>query len=335
MVNSRIVWNIFYKGVPLPKTLNALMKHLRSSGININGSSQKRKLKNMGYYHGYKGLRFVKTAENKLPLSNFSEVVALHDFDMQLKSLLYPRMMLVEGALKNYTLEAVLTDANSNNFEVIWQRSLTDYKSKTGKSYREAWGKRQRLRNEIDGAIYRNHNNRDVIRHFRDTDKEIPIWAIFEVITLGNFGSFYDCLAKRVQTAITKDIGMPTNLESELYLKNIIFALKDLRNAIAHNGFVLDARFKSGSINSGVSRLLQQETGITGINFDDITDYVVLLTYLMRCMGFSKTECRQFLAAYETTLERFRSELPFNIYSKLVRTNAKNKLAYLRTYIRK
>lgn len=39
----------------MPKTLNSLMKHLRESGIAIGGSSQKRKLKNIGYYHGYKG----------------------------------------------------------------------------------------------------------------------------------------------------------------------------------------------------------------------------------------------------------------------------------------
>lgn len=30
------------------------MKHLRDSGIDINGSGQKRRLKNIGYYHGYK-----------------------------------------------------------------------------------------------------------------------------------------------------------------------------------------------------------------------------------------------------------------------------------------
>lgn len=36
-------------------TINALMKHLRSSGIKISGSSQKRKLRKIGYYHSYKG----------------------------------------------------------------------------------------------------------------------------------------------------------------------------------------------------------------------------------------------------------------------------------------
>lgn len=56
--------------------------------------------------------------------------------------------------------------------------------------------------------------SRNVIGHFRDADKDIPIWAIFEVVTLGNFGSFYERLDRRVKTVIVRDIGMPFNLDS-------------------------------------------------------------------------------------------------------------------------
>lgn len=316
----------------MPKTLNSLMKHLRDSGIDINGSGQKRRLKNIGYYHGYKGYRFARTASNKLPLTDFSQVVALYDFDTQLKTLFYSRVMAIETALKNYTLEAVLRDARSEAFEDIWRTSLTDYRSCSGRSYREAWERRQRLRSEIDSIIF-DYRKRPVIGHFRDADKDTPIWAIFEVMTLGNFGAFYDCLDRRVKTAIVRDLGMPTNLESELRLKDIIFALKDFRNAIAHNGVIVDVRFKSGSINTGVAQLLKQETGVGKIDFTDITDYVILLVYLMRCMGFTKTECKQLVAGYESILEKYRAELPFIIYSKLIKTSAHGKLTALRQFV--
>lgn len=308
------------------------MKHLRDSGIDINGSGQKRRLKNIGYYHGYKGYRFARTASNKLPLTDFSQVVALYDFDTQLKTLFYSRVMAIETALKNYTLEAVLRDARSEAFEDIWRTSLTDYRSCSGRSYREAWERRQRLRSEIDSIIF-DYRKRPVIGHFRDADKDTPIWAIFEVMTLGNFGAFYDCLDRRVKTAIVRDLGMPTNLESELRLKDIIFALKDFRNAIAHNGVIVDVRFKSGSINTGMAQLLKQETGVGKIDFTDITDYVILLVYLMRCMGFTKTECKQLVAGYESILEKYRAELPFIIYSKLIKTSAHGKLTALRQFV--
>ena len=308
------------------------MKHLRDSGIDINGSGQKRRLKNIGYYHGYKGYRFAGTASNKLPLTDFSQVIALYDFDTQLKTLFYSRVMAIETALKNYTLEAALRDARSEAFEDIWRTSLTDYRSCSGRSYREAWERRQRLRSEIDGIIF-DYRKRPVIGHFRDADKDTPIWAIFEVMTLGNFGAFYNCLDRRVKTAIVRDLGMPTNLESELRLKDIIFALKDFRNAIAHNGVIVDVRFKSGSINTGVAQLLKQETGVGKIDFTDITDYVILLVYLMRCMGFTKTECKQLVAGYESILEKYRAELPFIIYSKLIKTSAHGKLTALRQFV--
>ena len=316
----------------MPKTLNSLMKHLRDSGIDISGSTQKRRLKNIGYYHGYKGYRFAGRATNRLPLTDFSQVAALYDFDTQLKALFYPRVMSIETALKNYTLEAVIKDAKSGVFEDIWRRSLTDYRSYSGRAYKSAWDRRQRLRSEIDGIIY-GHRGRDVIGHFRDADKDIPIWAIFEVMTLGNFGAFYDCLDRRVKTEIVRDLGMPFNLDSELRLKEIIYALKDFRNAIAHNGVVLDVRFQTGAVNTGVSQLIKQEMGVGKVDFTDITDYVILLVYLMRRMGFTKTECKQLITGYETTTERYRAELPINVYSKLIKTSARGKLAAARKYV--
>lgn len=51
-------------------------------------------------------------------------------------------------------------------------------------------------------------------------------------MTLGNFGSFYARLDKRVKTSVVNDLSMPTNLESEKRLGDIIYALKDLRNAV-------------------------------------------------------------------------------------------------------
>lgn len=44
------------------KKTNALMRHLRDSGISIQGSKQKRQLINTGYFHGYKGYRFFGNA---------------------------------------------------------------------------------------------------------------------------------------------------------------------------------------------------------------------------------------------------------------------------------
>lgn len=72
------------------------------------------------------------------------------------------------------------------------------------------------------------------------------------MITPGTFGAFYKCLDSRVKQAIVQELNMPSNFNSDSLLGDIIFTLKDLRNAVAHNGIVVDVRFKSNSVNQGI-----------------------------------------------------------------------------------
>lgn len=83
------------------KSIDSLMRYLRDKhNINISGSGYKRKLRNIGYYHGYKGYRYINTPSQAIPYTDFSQVVAVNEFDMQLKSLFYPQIMFIETALK-------------------------------------------------------------------------------------------------------------------------------------------------------------------------------------------------------------------------------------------
>ena len=71
------------------KKTDALMRHLRDSGIAISGGKQKRQLINTGYYHGYKGYRFFFFFSRRLPFTSYDEVYATIQYDSNLKSLLY------------------------------------------------------------------------------------------------------------------------------------------------------------------------------------------------------------------------------------------------------
>lgn len=128
--------------------------------------------------------------------------------------------------------------------------------------------------------------------------------ALFEIMTLGNFGAFYSCLHDDVKSAICGDLHMPEgNFDPPVTLKRIIFTFKDLRNAVAHNGIVLDVRFKTGSVSKTVGGLLKFEMGIPNADFEEITDYILLITYLMARLEFTKTECRQPLQGYREIIE--------------------------------
>ena len=65
-------------GKPEVKSIDALMKYLRDThGIAIKGSAQKRKLRNMGYYHGFKGYRYITNPTNRVNYSDFNQLIAV------------------------------------------------------------------------------------------------------------------------------------------------------------------------------------------------------------------------------------------------------------------
>lgn len=122
-----------------PKTINSLMKYLRDEkGIHIEGSSQKKRLMNIGYYHGYKGYRYINKPSNQIPYSDFEELLAIYDFDSQLKSLFYPCVMKIETALKSYVLETMVASTHSDSFNDAYTMLLDNYKmfSTTGKTFK-------------------------------------------------------------------------------------------------------------------------------------------------------------------------------------------------------
>ncbi|GJM70295.1 hypothetical protein HMSSN036_25110 [Paenibacillus macerans] len=52
------------------KNIDSLMKYLRDRhNIAISGGHQKRRLRNIGYYHGYKGYRFINTPSMKYSIN--------------------------------------------------------------------------------------------------------------------------------------------------------------------------------------------------------------------------------------------------------------------------
>lgn len=96
-------------------TINQLMKYLRSKHNIAVKSNQAQDLRNMGYYHGFKGYRFIRVPSQRILFTSLDEIIALNKFDMQLKALFYPKVMFIENALKSYVIESTLKNAKSEN----------------------------------------------------------------------------------------------------------------------------------------------------------------------------------------------------------------------------
>ena len=96
---------------------------------------------------------------------------------------------------------------------------------------------------------------------------------------------------------------------------------------------MFDTRFKGHSISNRIKNYLEKETGITGISFDTIVDYIVLLAYILKHCGKSKTELRAFIRQFEQTYEKLRASVPVTIYSKIIHTDTRSKLKKLKEFI--
>ena len=322
----------------MPKSIDGLMRYMRNEkGIAISGSAQKQKLRNIGYYHGYKGYRFIGTDTNRVPYTDFKQLIAIYDFDMQLKAMLYSQLMFIETAIKNYVLEEVVRESNSDSFNYIYTNLLTDYKKfSTGSSkQKEAIKQRLGLRDRVYAALTReNSNKKEVVQHFYHKDENVPIWAIFEVLTLGEFGNFFACLNYPTRRNVSKSIGLYQPADTNAFLtKKIIFAIKELRNAVAHNDVIFDTRFSRSSIDTAVSNAVEITTGIKNITFNSITDYIVLVVYLLKHFGVSKSEVRKIIAEFQNAIEDLRGKVPISMYAKIIHTDTRGKIAALQKYI--
>ena len=250
------------------------MKYLRTKHHIAVKSNQAQDLRNMGYYHGFKGYRFIRVPSQKIPFTSLDEIIALNKFDMHLKALFYPKVMFIENALKSYVIESTLKNAKSENLDVIFNKSITDYRSYTPGSdmYHKQYAKRMMLKGKINSALIRDYgNNKKTVNHFFDADKSIPIWAIFESLTLGEFGTFFACANSDVKLYTSATLHLPNNLDSDGKITEyIIYSLKDLRNAVAHNNIIFDTRFRTGKISQRLVTLLEAEVGIVNLDFSNI-----------------------------------------------------------------
>lgn len=327
-----------------------LMRVLRNSkNINIK-SSQKRSLMNIGYYHGYKGYRYINNPSNRIAFTEFDELLAIYNFDSHLKTLFYPSVMFIETALKNYVLETITSATGTDSFPDVYNKLLDNYKnfSTAGKSYKndhsrksaeDKYKRELKKRLDLRNRIYKIQsdafgNDNKIAKHYLEQDRSMPIWAIFELLSLGEFGHFVSCLNLTCRKNISSNLGIRQSDDNAALLpQRLIYAVKDLRNAIAHNDVIFDTRFKSGSIDKHVGNSITNATGIKNITFDTITDYLIMIVYILKLLGTTKTELKKIVRDYEDIVEHLRTAIPTSIFNQIVHTNSTSKVHTLKQFI--
>lgn len=323
------------------KTTDGLMRHLRNNGIAISGSSQKRLLRNTGYFHGYKGYRFFKSAQNRLPFVSYDEIFATIQYDSAMKALFYGKMMYIETAVKNIALESILDNAKSESIQSMYDKVVSSYNNApanyTPEQRRRLQQSKLNLQNSIQSSLanaYKKDNPK--ITHFYNNVgySGVPIWALFEIMTMGDLGYLLSCLTYKVRDDISKRLGINISSDTNRQLiYKYIYTLKDLRNAIAHNSVVFDTRFRNIDPSNAMKQCLKIEIGLPYVNFKTIGDYVILMCYYMKLLKVSKTEIKAFIREFENITEDYRKAVNANVASIAIHSDLASRMNLLKNFL--
>lgn len=319
-----------------PQTINGLMRHLRNDcNIQIKGSNQKKQLISYGYYHGYKGYRFFQNKNNQIPFSDFSEIVAVIEYDNNIKANLYPELMFIETAIKNIVCNETVEGLKYGTFDYVFKERMKDNPSDAKRQL-----KRLQLRNSVYSKLssrYSNeeHSDNKMIRHFYSRGEDAPLWVVFEILYLSDLASFFMCLNKTTREKIQNqldlhDISIDTNQE---LLSHILFTVKPLRNAVAHNNVIFDTRFKDRKINTVLKKWVEKETGIQNITLYSLIDYIIIICCLLKRTDFTGTRAKRLLDQYKTENAILCKAVDPAIYNCLFQQNINNKIATLEAYL--
>lgn len=321
-------------------SINGLMRHLRNNGISINGSTQKRQLRNEGYFHGYKGYRFFRYPEHKINYTSYSEIHSTIEYDSKLKTLLYGKMMSIETALKSVVTECIIDYDDSEEISNMLKLAISSYQNCPPSSTEREKNTLQKQKLNIESIIRKqlqnNYKHRRINHYYKNSHYEdVPVWALIDVMMLGEFGTLVEGLTMDVRDRISKELDISNHYDQQRhFIYDSIFTLKDLRNSIAHNSIIFDASFKNYSITPCVNNTLRNEIGLVFINFDSLDDYIILMSYMLKKLETPKREIITFINDYLKIVEWYENTVDSQISSAVIRNDCKTRMNQLINYVK-
>ena len=111
--------------------------------------------------------------------------------------------------------------------------------------------------------------------------------------------------------------------------------IKELRNAIAHNNVVFDTRFRERNTNKALLKVIENDTKIQKISFNGITDYIILVSYILKKLDKNNNEIYRNINDYLKDVRNLKSCISKKIYDQIIFTSDEQKINDLIDFLRK
>lgn len=180
-------------------------------------------LKRIGYFPlmgGYKHLFRIPLTKKYKEGTTFEEIVALYEFDSELRELFFKYLLQIERHLRSLMSyyfcekygESQSAYLDINNF------------NNTRRTYKTV----SRLISTLQRAV--TTTDYVYLNYYRNTYGNIPLWVLINVLTFGNLSKMYQVFPQSLQSKICKNFGIINQRQMEQFLS----VLTKFRNVCAH-----------------------------------------------------------------------------------------------------
>ncbi len=264
------------------KTIDEQIDILNSRNVVIDDYDKAYNLlsKNNYYYliNGYKNL-FIdsKTKEEKyINGTKLDELYALYEFDKNIKINFLKYLLLIENEIdtyiayefsksyghKNYLLPTNFCNSNSKQFLI------------------------ESFINDVDLEIgYQYKNCNEMIIHYLDNYKYVPLWVLVRILSFGKISKFYSLMKPKEQNEISRKYNLRIH-EFRIILHNLTL----IRNVCAHDEKLYDIKIKNRISSTIYHKKLKidNKNGNYQYATRDLFSIIIILKLLLEKEQFSR-----------------------------------------------
>jgi abortive infection bacteriophage resistance protein len=173
---------------------------------------------------GYKDLLKNRTTRNYLDGTTFENIVAIYQFDEQLRELTFRYLLHIERHIRS---------SLSYGFCNLFGENQGEYLNKYNYDISSAAKEK-----EVDTLIGRyllplltRPTQYAYIEHHKNNHQNVPLWVLVNALTFGTVSKIYEYAKPQIQSAVSMEFEGIT----EQQLKQLLRVLTDFRNVCAHN----------------------------------------------------------------------------------------------------
>ncbi len=200
----------------------------------------------------------------------FEDIYELYQFDNDLRSIFIKYILMAERNIKSslsYHFCLVYGDMQNDYLDI----SHYDYSGK----------KKIVIQNmlKIMKSQLRSDSDYVYIRHYMMKYKYVPLWVLFNVLTIGQLSKIYSCQKGRVQIQVCQDFG-PIKINE---MTKMLAVMTKFRNVCAHNDRLFDFRTKDALCDMKIHERLSlpRESGRYMYGKNDLFAQLIILKLLL------------------------------------------------------